>query len=199
MRKTYKIIGALVVIVVVAYAGWRVYQARRAAKAGILSENIVHDGNVWTADFTAMIPAPADSVYDAVRDVEKSHSAEIRSIKVISETADSKTVEIQMDTPGGQPVTAQMVFQYDPGNKRISFQMVGNPAFDMHAEYKFDVDGLSTLITYHQTTKMAQSLPVPDEVVKQIIRSVFIAQLEGLKKALNIAPADQPEDSNDEP
>ncbi|HKN01132.1 MAG TPA: SRPBCC family protein [Candidatus Binataceae bacterium] len=199
MSKTYKIIGALVVIVVLGYAGWHFYQSRRATKAGILSENIVHDGNTWTADFTAMIPAPEDSVYDAVRDVEKTHSAQIRSVKVISQTDNSKTVEIEMDGPGGQPVTAQMVFQYDPANRRISYQMVGNPAFDLQAEYKFDVEGASTLITYHQTTRMAQSLPVPDEIVKQVIRSVFISQLEGLKQSLNIASTDQPEDSGEEP
>ena len=46
--------------------------------------------------------------------------------------------------------------------------------------------------------KSAQSLPVPDGVIKQVIRGVFLAQLEGLKKALNLNEADSGEDT-DEP
>ena len=36
-----------------------------------------------------------------------------------------------------------------------------------------------------------QSLPVPDGVIKQVIRGIFVAQLEGLKKQLNIKTADE--------
>ena len=43
----------------------------------------------------------------------------------------------------------------------------------------------------------AQSLPVPDGVVKQVIRGVFVAQLEDLKNALNLTEADNGEDTDD--
>lgn len=199
MSKTYKVIVALVIIVVLGYAGWRYYQARRAVKAGIISENIVHNGNDWNADFTATIPAPEQEVFNAVRDVEKARSDQIQNVKVISQTDDTKTVELQMKGFGDQTVTLQMVFQYDPAAHRISYHTIDNPALKMQAEYKFDDQGSATLINYHQTTTMTQQLPVPDTVVKDVIRGVFVSQLEGLKRTLNIASTDESEDSNDEP
>ncbi len=51
---------------------------------------------------------------------------------------------------------------------------------------------------FHESTKVAQSLPVPDGVIKQVIRGVFLAQLEGLRKALNLTEVDSVQDT-DEP
>jgi hypothetical protein len=45
---------------------------------------------------------------------------------------------------------------------------------------------------------MLQSLPVPDGVIKQVIRGIFVAQLETLKRQLNIKTADE-SDNDDEP
>lgn len=198
MSKTYKVIVALIVIAVVGYGGWRVYQWRRATKAGLLSENIVHNGNDWTADFTAMIPAPEESVYDAVRDIEKTHSDQIRNVTVISQNGNSKTVELEMNGPGGQPIKMQMVFAYNPAAHRISYHTVDNPAMQTDAVYNFEDQGSSTLITCHQKTTMTQQLPVPDSVVKDVIRGIFVSQLESLKRALNITTPDEAEE-NDEP
>jgi len=198
MSRTYKAILALVAIVVVAYGGWRLYQSRRASKAGLLSENIVHSGNDWTAEFTAMIPAPEPEVFQAVRDVEKSRSDQIRSIRVISETGNSKTVELEMNGPNGQVVTTRMVFDYDPAAHRITYHTIDNPAMQMNAEFQFDDQGSSTLVKYRQTTTMTQQLPVPDSVVREVIRSAFVSQLEGLKRALNITTAES-EEPEEEP
>jgi uncharacterized membrane protein len=199
MSRTYKAIFALVAIMVVAYGGWRVYQSRRASKAGMLSENIVHSGNDWTAEFTAMIPAPEPDVFQAVRDVEKSRSDQIRSIRVISESGNTKTVELEMNGPNGQVVTTRMVFDYDPPARRITYHTIDNPAMDMKAEFQFDDHGASTLVRYRQTTTMAQQLPVPDSVVRETIRSAFVSQLEGLKRALNIATTEESGESEEEP
>jgi len=199
MSKTYKIITAFVAIFIVGYGGWRLYQSRRAAKAGLLSEKITHTGDAWTADFTAIIPAPETAVFNAVRDVEKAQSDQIQNVKVISQTDNSKTVELEMKGPGDQTIKTQMAFEYDPAGHRISYRTLDNPALVMHADYKFEDQGGSTLITYHQTTTLAQQLPVPESVIKDVIRSVFIAQLEGLKRTLNLAATEEPEDSNEEP
>ena len=59
-------------------------------------------------------------------------------------------------------------------------------------------EGTSTLMKFHESTKVDQSLPVPDGVIKQVIRGVFLAQLEGLKKALNVNEANSGDDT-DEP
>jgi hypothetical protein len=199
MSKTYKIIAALVVIFIVGYGGWRLYQSRRATKAGLLSENITHNGNDWTADFTAIIPAPESAVFNAVRDVEKAHSDQFQNVKVISQTVNSKTVELELKGPGDQTIKTQMAFDYDPAGHRISYRTIDNPAFVMHADYKFEDQGGSTLITYHQTTTLSQQLPVPESVIRDVIRGVFIAQLEGLKRTLNLTSAEEPEDSSEEP
>jgi hypothetical protein len=199
MGKTYKIIVTLVVVVVLGYAGWRAYQWHRATKAGLLSENIVHNGNDWTADFTAMIPAPEPSVFNAVRDIEKTHSDQIRNVSVISQTDNSKTVELEMNGPGGQTIKTQMIFEYDPAAHRISYHTVDNPAMATTAVYNFEDQGSSTLITCHQTTTMTQQLPVPDSVVKEVIRGIFVSQLESLKRTLNIASSDEGDDSDEEP
>jgi hypothetical protein len=199
MSKTYRVIAALVVIFIVGYGGWRLYQSRRATKAGLLSENITHNGNDWTADFTAIIPAPESAVFNAVRDVEKAQSDQIQNVKVISQTDKSKTVELEMKGPGDQTIKTQMAFDYDPAGHRISYRTLDNPAFVMHADYKFEDQGGSTLITYHQTTTLAQQLPVPESVIRDVIRSVYIAQLEGLKRTLNLTSAEEPEDSSEEP
>jgi hypothetical protein len=199
MSKTYRIIAALVVIFIVGYGGWRLYQSRRAIKAGLLSENITHTGNDWTADFTAIIPAPEAAVFNAVRDVEKAQSDQIQNVRVISQTDNSKTVELEIKGPGDQTIKTQMAFDYDRAGHRISYHTVDTPEFVMHADYKFADQGGSTLITYHQTTTLEQQLPVPESVINDVIRSVFVAQLEGLKRTLKVATSEEPEDSSEEP
>ena len=198
MSRTYKIIVTLIVLVVVGYAGWRYYESRRAAKAGLLSENIVHNGNEWVADFTAMIPAPEPAVFNAVRDIEKAHSDQIQNVTVVSQTDNSKTVELEMKGLGDQSMKLQMEFHYDPAARTISYHTIDNPAFNLSADYKFEDQGGSTLLTCHQTTTMAQQLPLPDSAVSQVIKGVFISQLESLKRTLNIA-SDEPEEPNEEP
>lgn len=200
MSKTYKVVVALIIIVLVGYGGWHFYQARRIRKAGILSEKIVHDGDLWTADYTARIPAPEPAVYDALRNIEKSKGPGVEDIKVISQSGNSKTVEMDLSGFGGQTVAMQLAFEYDPANQRVSYHTVNNPMLDSQATYQLEADGGSTtLMTYHATTKMLQSLPVPDSVVKSVIRNIFIAQLEGLKASLHITTADQSDDSEEEP
>jgi hypothetical protein len=61
-----------------------------------------------------------------------------------------------------------------------------------------DEGASSTFIDYHQNTHMLQTIPVPDGVIKQVIRGIFVAQLETLKRTLNIKTANQA-DTDDEP
>lgn len=199
MGKTYKFVSAAIVVVIVAYAGWHFYQARRIRRAGLLSEKIEHNGNTWTADFVARVAAPEPAVFGAIRDIEKSHSDAVKSVKVLSQTADSKTVEMEMAGFGGESVTTELQFHYSPANRTIDYQTVGNPIMTTRATYKFDDEGDSTLIRLHQTTQMAMDLPVPDGVVKNVIRGIFISQLESLKRTLNIPDENQSASGDDEP
>lgn len=200
MSRSYKVVVALVIIVVAGYAGWHLYQARRISRAGILSEKIVHDGDNWIADYTAVIAAPEPAVYDALRNIEKSHAPGVEAIKVISQSGDTKTVEMELGGFGGQTISMQLAFQYDAGAQRVSYHTVNNPTFDSHAEYQLqDNGGGATLITYHATTKMLQQMPVPDSIVKSVIRNLFISQLEGLKNTLHITTTDQSDENDEEP
>ena len=200
MSRTYKVVAAIVIIVLAGYAGWHLYQARRISKAGILSEKIDHNGDEWTADYTASIAAPEPAVYDALRNIEKSHAPGVEAIKVISQAGNSKTVEMDLSGFGGQTIAMQLAFEYDPATQRVSYHTVDNPMFDSHAEYQLQADGGgATLITYHATTKMLQSMPVPDSIVKSVIRNIFISQLEGLKNSLHITTVDQSDQSDEEP
>jgi carbon monoxide dehydrogenase subunit G len=186
-------------VAIVAFAGWRYYQSRRAQKAGLLTENITHDGDIWRADFTARIPAPEQTVFTTIRNIENMHSDQVKAVRVLSQDGNKKTVEMDIDGPGGQTITTELEFEYLPEQRKIVYHTVKNPLLDTHAEYQLDDEGASTLIDYHETTRLLQQVPVPEGVIKQVIRGVFIAQLEGLKKALNIKTVDESDSSDEEP
>src|SRR6266436_9749435 len=198
MAKLVRILVALVVVVVVIYAGIRFYQSRRALKAGLLTENITHEGDLWHADFTARIPAPEQTVFDAIRNIENTHSDQVKAVRVVSQSGNKKTVDMDIAGPGGQPITTELEFEYLPDEKKIISNTVNNPMFDTQSVYQLSDEGAGTFIDYHQNTHMLQSLPVPDGVIKQVIRGIFVAQLETLKKQLNIKTADE-SDNDDEP
>ena len=198
MSKTYKIVSTLVIVAIVVVGGYYLYQQHRARKAGVLTENIVHQDDTWTADFTARIPAPEPQVFDTIKNVERAKSDQVKSVSVISESANTKTVQMQIAGPGGQDITTKLAFEYFPEQHRITYHTVDGGMFATQAQYDLEDEGASTLMKFHESTKVGQSLPVPDGVIKQVIRGVFLAQLEGLKKALNINEADSADDS-DEP
>jgi len=197
MRKALTILAAIVVIVIVAYGGWRYMQARRAQQAGLLTENIGHEGDLWKADFTARIPAPESTVFEAIRNIESTHSDQVKAVRVISQTGNTKVVDMDIAGPGGQNVTTRLEFQYLPDEKKIVYKTVNNPLLDTQAVYQFGDEGGSTFIDYHETTKLLQPMPVPDGVIKQVIRGIFIAQLEGLKQSLHIKTAEQTDAGDD--
>ena len=198
MKTVLKILGAMIVLAVVAIVGWHYYQMHRARQAGLLTENITHDGDLWKADFTARIPAPEQTVFDAIRNVENTHSNQVKAVRVVSQTGNKKTVDMDIAGPGGQTITTELEFEYLPDQKKIVYNTVNNPMLSTQAVYQLGDEGASTFIDYHQTTQMLQSIPVPDGVIKQVIRGIFVAQLETLKRQLNIKTADQA-DSDDEP
>ena len=77
MKTVLKILAGVIVLAVVAIVGWHYYQIHRARQAGLLTENISHDGDIWKADFTARIPAPEQTVFTAIRDIENLHNDQV--------------------------------------------------------------------------------------------------------------------------
>jgi hypothetical protein len=199
MKSLVKIVAAVIVLAVVVLVGWRYYQLRRARQAGLLTEEITHDGDVWKAEFTARIPAPEQTVFDAIRNVENTRSDQVKAVRVVSQNGNKKTVDMDIAGPGGQLITTELAFEYLPDDKKIVYRTVNNPLFDTEAVYQLGDEGASsTFIDYHQNTHMLQTIPVPDGVIKQVIRGIFVAQLETLKRTLNIKTANQA-DTDDEP
>ena len=198
MKTVIKILGGVIVLAVVAIVGWHYYQLRRARQAGLLTEDITHDGDVWKADFTARIPAPEQTVFDAIRNVENTHSDQVKAVRVVSQSGNKKTVDMDIAGPGGQMITTELEFEYLPDQKKIVYHTVNNPLLDTQAVYQLGDEGASTFIDYHQNTHMLQSVPVPDGVIKQVIRGIFVAQLETLKRTLNIK-TDDDTDIDDDP
>ncbi len=198
MKTLVKILGGVIVLAVVAIVGWHYYQIHRARQAGLLTENITHDGDNWKADFTARIPAPEQTVFDAIKNVENTHSDQVKAVRVVSQSGNKKTVDMDIAGPAGQTLTTELQFEYLPDEKKIISTTVNNPMFDTQSVYQLSDEGASTFIDYHQNTHMLQSLPVPDGVVKQVIRGIFVAQLETLQKSLHIETADDT-DSDDDP
>jgi carbon monoxide dehydrogenase subunit G len=198
MSRTYKVVSALFILAIVGIGGNFLYQQHRARKAGLLTEKIEHQGDVFTADFTARIGAPEQQVFDAIKDVERAKSDQVKSVQVISQSDNTKTIQMQIAGPGGQDITTKLAFEYFPEQHRIAYHTVDGGAFVTTARYDLQDEGAATLIMFHESTTVGQSIPVPDGVIKQVIRGIFLAQLEGLKKALNITEADSGEDT-DEP
>ena len=101
----------------------------------------------------------------------------------MSQSGNKKTVDMDIAGPGGQLITTELPFEYLPDDKKIVYNTVNNPLFDTQAVYQLSDEGASTFIDYHQNTHMLQSLPVPDGVIKQVIRGIFVAQLEDLEES----------------
>jgi hypothetical protein len=190
MKTALKILGGVIVLAIVAVVALHFYELRRARQAGLLTENITHDGDVWKADFTARIPAPEQTVYDAIRNVENTRSDQVKAVRVVSQSGNKKTVDMDIAGPGGQTITTELAFEYFPDEKKIVYNSVNNPLLDTQGVYQLTDEGASTFIDYHQNTHMLQPLPVPDGVIQQVIRSIFVAELETLKRQLNITTAD---------
>ena len=197
MKTLVKILAGVMVLAVVAIVGWHYYEMHRARQAGLLTEDITHDGDVWKADFTARIPAPEQTVFDAIKNVENTHSDQVKSVRVVSQSGNKKTVDMDIAAPGGQVITTELEFEYLPDEKKIVYNTVNNPMLETQAVYQLSDEGASTFIDYHQNTHMLQSLPVPDGVIKQVIRGIFVSQLETLKKQLNIKTADDADNDDD--
>ncbi|HEY9158997.1 SRPBCC family protein [Candidatus Binatus sp.] len=199
MKTVLKILAGVIVLAVVAIVGWRYYQMHRARQAGLLTENIAHDGDIWQADFTARIPAPEQTVFSAIRDIENLHNDQVKAVRVVSQSGNKKTVDMDIAGPGGQTITTELEFEYLPEQKKIVYHTVNNPLLDTQAVYQLGDEGASTFIDYHETTHLLQSLPVPDGIIKQVIRGIFVAQLETLKRSLNLKDGDGTDSGDDEP
>jgi hypothetical protein len=198
MSKTYRAVSTLVIVALVGLGAYYLYQRHRVSKAGVLTENITHQGDQWNAEFTARVAAPERQVFDTIKNFDKGHYDEIKSMQVISESANQKVVEMQIAAIPGQVMTTRVGFQFFPDQNRITYRTLDPGMFSTNAEYDLTDEGANTLIKFTDTTVMPGQIPVPDAIIKRFIRGYFVSQLQDLQKTLNIADSGSGDD-NDEP
>jgi hypothetical protein len=138
-------------------------------------------------------------VFDAIEHVENARSGNIRSARIVDQQGNNKTVEIALAGPAGQTITTQVAFEYFPDDGRITYRTLNNPILDTRAEYKLRSYGADTLVECHETTRMLQSFPLPDAMVKQVISGLFVSQIAGLRESLHIRDVDEGDEEADEP
>src|ERR1700719_5271797 len=126
MKTLVKVLAGVVVLAVVAIVGWHYYQLRRARQAGLLTENITHDGDIWKADFTARIPAPEQTVFDAIRNIENTHSDQVKAVRVVSQSGNKKVVDVDIAGLGGQTITTELELEYPAAEKEIVYRTINN-------------------------------------------------------------------------
>src|SRR5260370_38975875 len=168
MKRVLQIVGGLLVVAMIAFSVRYYLHQQRAKKAGIISENIVHEGDTWKVDFVARIPAPEKDVFSAIEHVEDSpkYSSQISEVKVLSQDGNKKTVEMDIKGPGGQALPNQLEFQYFPDQGKITSATVNNPMFSNNTEFDLKDEGATTQIDYHSNTKMQIQIPAPEALVK---------------------------------
>lgn len=199
MSKTYRVVSTLVILAILVIGGYYAYNRLFPKVPGVVSEKIEHEGDTWHAEFSARVAAPEQQVFDAIKDIENSPPNDlIKGVKVVEQKDNEKTVQMDMAAPMGQTLTTDLRFHYFPADHRITYQTVGGNAFNTQAEYTLADEGSSTLLKLKETTQVPQGMPVPDAIVKRAIRGIFIAQMQGLNRKLNLSTAATDEDE-DEP
>jgi hypothetical protein len=198
MSKTYRVVSTLVVVTVVVLGAYYLYQRRREHNAGVLTENITHQGDQWNAEFTARIAAPEPQVFDTIKNFDKNHYDEIKSMQVISESDNQKVIEIQIAALPGQVMTTRLGFQFFPEQRRITYRTLSGGPFASDAEYDLTDEGAHTLIRFTDTTTVPNQIPVPDAIIKRFIRGYFVSQLQDLQKTLHVADSVDASGSDDD-
>ena len=195
----YKSIALLTVVAIVAVIGYHLYGARCGQKPGIISEDIKGSGDNWDADFKARVSALEKDVFRAMENVENAKSDQILNVKVLSSQGNTKTVEVDFAGPTGASVPTKFAFQYFAGQNRITYKSLDSQVFQSDGDCRLQVECAATLIECRQLTKLLQQRPLTDGVIKENLRQLFVAQLDGLHRALHVQIPDRTDEDDDEP
>lgn len=195
----YKSIALLTVVAIVAVVGYHLYGARCGQKPGIISEDIKGSGDNWDADFKARVSALEKDVFRAMENVENAKSDQILNVKVLSSQGNTKTVEVDFAGPTGASVPTKFAFQYFAGQNRITYKSLDSQVFQSDGDCRLQAECAATLIECRQLTKLLQQRPLTDGVIKENLRQLFVAQLDGLHRALHVQIPDRTDEDDDEP
>ncbi len=182
----------VVVVVVLAYAGYQVVRLRgEAAKWSgpmkeIVEEQVTHDNNVTRARFVSLIDAPLDKVQKAVWDVEHSDQmvANIKLSKLLESKGDTKLLEMNLQALNLPLQNYTMEFTLHPEEHRVTFKTIKSQAQDIDGEYKLEAspDGTKTQLTYTSTARDKIAVPFPQSVLDSANRETYVNTIRGIEK-----------------
>jgi hypothetical protein len=197
--KIYKSVALLAVVIAAAVVAYHFRGGRCGQKPGIFSEDITGSGGNWNADFQARVSALEKDVFGALENVQNAKSDQILNIKVLSTHGNTKMVEVDFAGPTGASVPTQFAFQYFTSQNRLTYKSLDSQIFQTEGDCRLQPECVATIIECRQVTKLLQDRPLTDGVVKENIRQIFVAQLDGLRSALHVQIPDHTYEYDDEP
>jgi len=182
----------LIVLVGLAYVGWRYYQIQSAAVRWegpvkeILSEKFDKQANTTHMEYTSRIDAPVEEVFRAFQrpeDMQK-YTEVIRSAKLLESEDNRKVIEVEAVILG-QPQQMTLDFTFLPQEHRILMKGDSSLAA-VEGEYRLtpSPDGTKTLLTYTATSEDKVNLPMPVGTQKSAARELFASTIRALNKGL---------------
>lgn len=197
--KIYRSVAVLMVVAGAALVAYHFRGNRCGQKPGILSEDIKRSGDNWDADFQARVSASEKDVFGTLENVQNAKSDQILNIKVLSTHGNTKMVEIDFAGPTGASVPTQFAFQFFTSQNRLTYKSLDSEIFQTEGDCHLQPECAATIIECRQVTKLLQDRPLTDGVVKENIRQIFAAQLDGLRSALHVQIPDQTDEYDDDP
>jgi len=155
--------------------------------AEIASQSIVKDGKVFTIDMQSRIDAPADKVWEAMKQPERltEFSDQYKKSDLLKSEGNVKEMELHLLALGNLlQLTVRM--EFDDANKKLSVRTLTSTIADIEGTYELvsSPDGQKTAYIYRakQTDKVA--LPISEDVQRSAIRESFVNQVRAIKKQL---------------
>ncbi len=193
------VVGVLVVLVVVAYGGYRLWLAsvERAAVEWegpfreIAREEMVKEGDTWRIEFDTVFDAPVSRVYEAYTRPERAHEL-VPDRVLVSELkldeGNKKVVEIRgrvLNLP-----VQRLVIEYTmyPDQQRITSRTLEYNLAEISSEYVFQPspDGAKTLLRFTQKSKDKLGNPLPESVQKGALKETYVTTVRTVMKALGL-------------
>jgi hypothetical protein len=192
MNKTMGIVGAIVVVVLLAVGYW-FYSLQQAAvqwdhAKEIYSESIENDGAVWKVKMQSLIEKPVDQVWRAATQPERS-SEFIDSFKkseLKSKEGNKKVVEMHIQVLTLPVQAAVLEFSFDDASKTTHIKTIQSAAQDLTATYSLapSPDGKKTLFTYDAIAKMKISVPLPISAQRGAFKELFVKTVRAIQKGI---------------
>ena len=148
------------------------------------SEKTEDDGSV-RMEFVSLVNAPADGLYNALKDVE--HHAEfiegVTESNLVSSEGNKKVVDITNQVLG-RPNRAKIEWTFDDAKKTASFKTLEAPFTNNSADYKVEAspDGKRARVTTIYYLRDKGGHPFPLHSLRMAIRSSYVAALAGVKR-----------------